>query len=78
MDVKTLGEDQWKWLNKYHKIDLNKWRFEYINKHYAHPEWYYVGDWKPGICEPYPSKLDGGYSERKSNLEKNKYYYWPS
>ena len=24
--IKELGEDQWKWLNKYMRINLNRWR----------------------------------------------------
>jgi hypothetical protein len=77
-EIKELGEDQWKWLNKFESINLNHWRYII---HGRSPQWLYVGEWKPGICTPYnefgKGGADGGYSERKKNLMSNRYYYWP-
>jgi hypothetical protein len=74
--VKELGKYQYEWLNKYGSIDLCKWRFV-LTQNDSYPEWVYVGEWVPGIIEPYPSNKDGGYKQRQSNLEKNIYHYWP-
>ena len=73
--VKTLGIDQIKWLNKYRTIHLDHWRLVCIDNR---PEWIYVGEWRPGPIEPYPSPIDGGYLERQRNIESNRYFYWPS
>jgi hypothetical protein len=73
LNIKSLGIDQIKWLNKYKSINLEHWRLISINDK---PDWYYVGEWKPGIVEPFPSKNDGGYSIRYKNLKNNRYYYW--
>ena len=69
-----LGKDQILWLNTYKTIDLKQWRFILVDNK---PEWLYVGDWSPGPIKPYPSKRDGGYSQRQRNLESNRYFYWP-
>jgi hypothetical protein len=74
--VKELGKYQYEWLNRYNSIDLSHWRFILTHKHNK-PEWVYVGEWKPGIIEPYQSNKDGGYKERQLNLERNIYHYWP-
>ena len=74
-NIKNLGEYQWKWLNKYNSIKLSEWRYECINNKC---DWFYIGNWKPTKWEPYPSKYDGGYSERRNNLENNRYFYWPN
>lgn len=63
----SLGKYQMEWLNHYHKIDLTHWRKIYCDD----PEWYYVGDWKPGKDQ----KLS--FIERESNIRSDKYYYWP-
>ena len=72
--VKELGEGQWKWLNKYNNINLQKWRYMFVGDK---PDWFYIGDWTPGPTEMAPSTLDGGYYERQNNIEHNRYYYWP-
>jgi hypothetical protein len=77
MSIKTLGKYQWEWLNKYGRINLIEWRYEYIYSKVVGLDWYYVGYWKPSNVEPYPSKKDGGYEERRINLKKNPYFYWP-
>ena len=66
-----LGKDQILWLNTYKTIDLKQWRFILVDNK---PEWLYVGDWSPGPIKPYPSKRDGGYSQRQRNLESNIYF----
>ena len=65
-----LGEDQIKWKNRFGSIDINQWRLEklYQNK----SEWVYIGDW-----EPDHSNLNASYLERKDNILRNKYHYWP-
>ena len=71
-EIKNLGEDQWKWLNKFKSINLQHWRiigFPGCNP----PLWLYVGEWQPN-----KSKLYDGYDERLKNLKSNRYYYWPS
>ncbi len=74
-----LGKYQSEWLDKYKNINLDHWRLITISKRgkIVENEWMYVGDWKPTDIEPYPSKKDGGYSQRQKNLENNTYYYWP-
>ena len=69
-----LGKYQILWLNTYKTIDLKQWRSILVDNK---PEWLYVGDWSPGPIKPYPSKRDGGYSQRQRNLESNRYFYWP-
>ncbi len=79
--VKELGKYQLEWLNKYHTIDVRQWRCEFIDIKQEQPigvDWYYVGDWKPTEIEPYPSKKDGGYGKRRTNLKNNPYFYWPT
>lgn len=71
-----LGEDQWKWLKKYDKINLKEWRYDVIDD--SKFDWFYVGNWKPTEIQPYPSNKDGEYEERHKNLKKNRYHYWPS
>ena len=78
--VKELGKYQLEWLNKYNIIDLRQWRYEFIDIEQGQLiglDWYYVGNWKSTKIEPYPSKKDGGYEERRKNL-KNPYFYWPT
>ena len=69
--IKELGNYQWEWLNKYGKIDISEWRYEYL---YDTINWYYVGDWQASKIEPFPSKKDGGYEARKNNLKHNPYF----
>ena len=65
-----LGEDQIKWKNMYGNIDLMQWRFEKLSP--DNVTWVYIGDWMPDN-----SKTAQSYLERKENLLKNKYHYWP-
>ena len=65
--IKELGEDQWKWLNKYKSINLHHWRVQ------PKVGWIYVGEW-----EPEPGNMGESYSKRRKNIENNKYFYWPS
>ena len=69
-----LWKNQILLVNTYKTIDLKQWRFILVDNK---PEWLYVGDWSPGPIKPYPSKRDGGYSQRQRNLESNRYFYWP-
>tara|TARA_Y100000591_G_C21219197_1_gene399189 strand:- start:180 stop:413 length:234 start_codon:yes stop_codon:yes gene_type:complete len=75
MSIKELGNYQWEWLNRYGKINLNEWRYEYLDN--TNLNWYYVGNWQPTQIESFPSNKDGGYEERKNNLKQNPYFYWP-
>ena len=80
MTIKELGKYQWEWLNKYGKINLNEWRYDYTDNNkgvVVGLDWYYVGNWSPTSIEPYPSKKDGGYKKRRENLKKDPYFYWP-
>ena len=55
--ITDLGEDQWKWLNKFKRIDLNDWRlffYDGCNKQKP-PQWMYIGNWK----------IEDGYPQRK-------------
>jgi|TARA_R110001592_G_scaffold76692_1_gene231306 hypothetical protein len=71
-EIRELGDDQWKWLNKFGFIHLNQWRRIHVSAPGDKIAWMYVGDWKPD------SNLPGdGYPERKKNLISNRYYYWP-
>lgn len=77
----TLGIDQWKWLNHYKSINLRQWRMYLLKEHSSRPDWYYVGNWEPNGCiKPYDEdpNADGGYMERRRNLKRDKYFYWPS
>ena len=75
----VLGEYQLEWLFKFNTIDLVKWRVMSFD-HGKTSEWLYVGDWKPTeINMMMCSKIgvnDGGYGQRRINLEKDRYYYW--
>ena len=76
-----LGKDQLKWLEKYKSINLNEWRVG-PNSHNSELVktksntlsnlWMYIGDWKVN-----ENKSDGGYLERRYNLENDRYFYWP-
>ena len=68
MSIEQLSEDQMKWLNSYKSINLEQWRLETILSRSRTPKWYYIGD-----------SVANGESliERKTNLERNKYHYWP-
>jgi|LauGreDrversion4_1035100.scaffolds.fasta_scaffold349742_1 hypothetical protein len=60
----TLGDDQQKWLSKYESINLRQWRcWRGLN------DWVYVGDWEVDD--------DGGYPQRRLNIDSNRYHYWP-
>jgi len=59
----SLSLGQMKWLNKYKSINLNDWRYECLFD-MPYPEFVYVGEGEKDI-------------NRKSNLEVDKYYYWP-
>ena len=59
--IDSLGPDQWKWLSKYENIKLGEWRMELIDEWSDQPDWYYVGDWKPGSQE-------NARDERRDNL----------
>ena len=69
----TLGDDQQKWLTKYESIDLQHWRLwhdQCNHKAFLPPnQWVYVGDWKVDD--------DGGYVQRRLNINSNRYHYWP-
>tara|TARA_Y100000768_G_C23990257_1_gene691991 strand:+ start:9111 stop:9305 length:195 start_codon:yes stop_codon:yes gene_type:complete len=58
-----LGKDQELWKTCYGDIELGKWRLEKISKNET--DWVYIGD-----------SIDNHW-ERKDNLLKNKYHYWP-
>lgn len=58
-----LGKDQELWKARYGDIELGKWRLEKISKNKT--DWTYIGD-----------TIDSHW-ERKDNLLKNKYHYWP-
>ena len=76
MTVEALGKDQWKWLNTYASIDLTHWRMGCFEEHGNVPDWYYVGEWKPGPIDPHPGS-DGGYGDRSMNLKRDRFHYWP-
>ena len=72
MKIDKLGEDQWKWLNKYGNINLNEWRLIQLENSCKKQKgiWMYIGNWQPDY--------EGNrYYERQENLKFNKYYYWP-
>lgn len=82
------GKYQTQWLDIYGTINLSHWRICNVPiptsrldalavKQNMETEFVYIGDWTPGDIEPYPSKKDGGYSTRQTNLERNVYHYWP-
>ena len=68
-EIRELGDDQWKWLNKFKCINLNHWRVIRSGNTFA---WMYVGEWKPDSNLAY-----NGYPERLENLMFNRYFYWP-
>lgn len=81
MSIKKLGKYQWEWLNKYDKINLIEWKYDYIDIEKGvliGLDWYYVGNWQPTVIEPHPSQNDGGYKKRRQNLKNNPYFYWPT
>lgn len=66
MQVEKLGKYQIEWLNKYYKIDLSEWRCEIeAGDKKVKSEWYYIGG----------NDVIG--FERKNNLHKDPYFYWP-
>lgn len=77
MTIRSLGEDQWKWLYIYGSIDLTHWRMELFTEHGNEPDWYYVGRWKPIRSHEEDPDADGGYGERSRNLKGNRFFYWP-
>ena len=66
LNIKNLGIDQIKWLNKYHTINLDKWRLCNINENNI--DWVYIGEWDIN---------KENYYQRKENILNNKYHYWP-
>ena len=66
-DVRELGDDQWKWLNRFKSIHLDEWRLIVVGSDVT---WMYVGRWEPRIGD--------GYTERSENLRMNRYFYWPA
>ena len=73
-DISNLGQDQWKWLNKYKSISLEKWRLIPT----GNPPlgvWMYIGDWTP--YDSNGQKIAGRYIERDTLLKNNRYYFWP-
>ena len=78
MQVKSLGEDQLKWLSTYGTIALDQWRRELLpidgNYSNRHRDWYYVGDWR--CCDD--SWVCDCYEKRRQNLINNRYFYWPT
>lgn len=73
-NISNLGEDQWKWLNKYNTISLEKWRL-ISSGNPPTVTWMYIGDWTPYDSEG--QKIQGKYIERDTLLKNNKYYFWP-
>ena len=73
--VEKLGKYQLEWLNKYNKIDICQWRYEYLESVRGvvfDLDWYYVGN-----CKEDSSKENDGYDVRRKNLKKSPYFYWP-
>ena len=71
--IRELGDDQWKWLNKFKCINLNQWRvIPSGNDKSISSMWMYVGEWKPDS-----NLVHDGYPERLKNLMSNRYFYWP-
>lgn len=73
-DIANLGDDQWKWLNKYKTISLEKWRLIPTGTLLS-STWMYIGDWSPHDSEG--NRIPGKYIERDALLKINKFHFWP-